>query len=97
MGLDRLINRLDSICLMFFNRVEEHLESSELRVNFGPVRIVNHKGHGQTVKTIPVRSFSRLHDALEDLIFLCDAVMVLKMVNKVSFPMFTQEVKLDMG
>ena len=73
--------------LKFLNRIKEKLKSVECRLEQSLVWIVNNEGNWKDIKNIFLTNLTGFIYTLKDLILLCDAVVIFKMIDKVLFPM----------
>ena len=95
MGWKCLINCRQARMLMLLNRVKVELESVKFGVNLRPILIIDHECNRQDIKCIFVHWFCCFLHWKVYLVFLSDAVMVFKVIDKILLAMFTQELKFD--
>jgi hypothetical protein len=81
MGCQSLVYRLDAIVLLLFYSIEKKLKSTEFRVYFWLVGIIDNKSNGQDIKHISLQGLSCFLDWLEYLIFLGDAMVSFKVID----------------
>ena len=94
MRLQGLVNYLNRLRLMLFDYIKESLELVEGCFKQRSVGMVDHKGDWQNIENILLTDFAKLLNALKHLVFLCEALVVFKVVYKVFLSVFAKKFEI---
>jgi hypothetical protein len=82
---------------MLFDYIEESLELVKGCFKQRSVRMVYHKRDRQNIENVFLTDLTKPLNALKHLVFLCEALVVFKVIYKIFLSMFAKEFEIYVG